>query len=161
MVACIFGDHALGFLETIYAGLAEVLSLGNGADRIDVALDITGNELAVSTYPALEVDKVVGVADSTDALGDLLTLSHEALVLWRAASTSCWACSQLAATFAGRPGPRFPGSAVGGVVVLAYPLERLLGLWRPPACLTARGADNRLAEFMLHMEEVRRVMTPR
>ena len=55
--------------------------LGDGADRVDVPLDITSNELAVATYAALQVDKVVGVADGADALGDLLALSSEALVL--------------------------------------------------------------------------------
>ena len=55
--------------------------LGNGANLLDVRLDISGNELAVSTHPALEIDKMVGMADATDALGDLLALLSEALVL--------------------------------------------------------------------------------
>ena len=69
-----FGHHALGFLDTLQAGLAEVFLLGNGADRVDVVLDIPRNELAVATHAALQVDKVVGVADGADALGDLLAL---------------------------------------------------------------------------------------
>ena len=66
-----FGHHALGFLDPLQARLAEVFLLGNGADRVDVLLDIPGNELAVATHAALQVDKVVGVADGADALGDL------------------------------------------------------------------------------------------
>jgi hypothetical protein len=55
--------------------------LGNGANRVDVLLDISGNELAVATHATIEVDKVVGMADGTDALGDLCALPGEALVL--------------------------------------------------------------------------------
>jgi hypothetical protein len=51
------------------------------ADRVDVLLDIAGNALAVATDAAVEVDKVVGVADGTDTLADLLTLPGEALGL--------------------------------------------------------------------------------
>src|SRR2546421_8552146 len=75
-----FGHHALGFRETLQVGLAEMFMLGNGADRVDVALDIPGNELAVAPYAALHVDKVVGVADGPDTLGDQLALPSEALV---------------------------------------------------------------------------------
>ena len=44
-------------------------------------LDIPGNELAVATHAALQVDKVVGVANGANALGDLLALPGETLVL--------------------------------------------------------------------------------
>ena len=75
-----FGHHALGFLDPLHACLAEVFLLGNGADRVDVALDIPGNEFPIATHAARQVDKVVGVADGTDTLGDRLTLLGEALV---------------------------------------------------------------------------------
>jgi hypothetical protein len=55
--------------------------LGNRTHLLNVRLDISGNELAVSTYPALEIDKMVVVADATDALGNLLALLSEALML--------------------------------------------------------------------------------
>src|SRR5712692_9745966 len=76
-----FGHYTLGFLETIPARLAEVFLLGNRADRVDVLLDIPCNELAVATHAALQVHKVVGVADGANALRDLLALCAEALVL--------------------------------------------------------------------------------
>src|SRR2546423_5988756 len=76
-----FGYHALGFLDPIQARLAEAFVLGNGANRVDLLLDITGNQFAVATYPSLQVDKVVGVADGAYALGDRLALPGEALVL--------------------------------------------------------------------------------
>ena len=46
-----------------------------------MALDIPSNELPVAPHAALQVDKVVGVADGADTLGDLLALFAEALVL--------------------------------------------------------------------------------
>ena len=143
-----FGHHALGFLETLQAGLAELFLLGNGADRVDVALDIPGNELAVATHAALQVDKVVGVADGADALGDLLALPGEALVL---VASGC-----------PRPAPPAPGSrppleddldhacasvVVSGVEVLLHPLERLFRLREALAaarCLAASGAETAL-----------------
>jgi hypothetical protein len=58
-----------------------VFLLGNGAERVDVPLAITSNELPVPTHPALQVDKVVGMAHAADALGDLLAVLGETLVL--------------------------------------------------------------------------------
>ena len=75
------GPPALGLLETLQAGLAEVCVLGDGADRVEVALDIPGNALAVAPHTALQVDTVGGVADGAEALGDRLALSGEALGL--------------------------------------------------------------------------------
>jgi len=55
--------------------------LRNGANPINLRLDIRGNELAVSPHAAFYIDKVVGLADSADALGDLLSLRADALKL--------------------------------------------------------------------------------
>src|SRR5205814_4253697 len=46
---------------------------------IEARLEITGNALPVATHAALQVNKVVGVADGADALGDRLALLGEAL----------------------------------------------------------------------------------
>ena len=81
MVACIFGTTRSAFsIRSRHASLrpscwamVRIVSI--------CSLDITGNELAVATHAALQVDKVVGVADGADALGDLLALPGEALVL--------------------------------------------------------------------------------
>lgn len=54
--------------------------LGNSANLLDVLLDVVGNEGAVSTHPALKIDKMVIVANATNALGDLLALLSQALV---------------------------------------------------------------------------------
>ena len=76
-----FGHHTLRFLDSIQACLAQTFLLGNGAEHVDVPLDITGNEFPVPTHPALQVDKVVGMANGADALGDLLALLGEAVML--------------------------------------------------------------------------------
>ena len=76
-----FRHHPLGFVDAFQAALAESFLLGNGANLLDVPLDIRGDELAVSAHPALEIDKVVVVANATDARLDLFTLLSETLVL--------------------------------------------------------------------------------
>ncbi len=76
-----FGHDALRFLDPLQACLAEPFLLDNSTNRVDVCLDITGNELAVSPSPSIQVNKVVGVTDSADTLGDRLALPGEALVL--------------------------------------------------------------------------------
>jgi hypothetical protein len=47
-----FGHHTLSFRDPIQTRLAELFLLGNGADRGDVRLNITGDELAVATHAA-------------------------------------------------------------------------------------------------------------
>jgi hypothetical protein len=68
------GPHPLNLVDAIEAALAAVFVLGDGANRLDVRADIGGDALAVSTYPAFQVDKMIGVADGFDALFDLLPL---------------------------------------------------------------------------------------
>jgi hypothetical protein len=76
-----FGHHMLSCLDTLQARRAEVFVLGNGAERVAVRVDITGNELAMATYAPLPIDKVLSVAHSPYALGDLLVLLGAAVVL--------------------------------------------------------------------------------
>jgi hypothetical protein len=135
--------------------------LGNSANLLDVRLDICGNEWAVSTHPALKVDKMIGMADTADALGHLFSLQGEALMLtpgrfehlfgllqahgrlWRAARTAFFGLVARALLVGLRLFELFPCFAddlVGGP---------LFGGHR-------RG--DRLAEFMLDMEQVRRVV---
>jgi len=70
----------LGFLNAVETALAEAFVLGNGANLIDLFSNIGGNQLAVSTHAALKVNKVVGLADGADALGNLLALVSEPLM---------------------------------------------------------------------------------
>src|SRR5262249_36338917 len=75
-----FRHHPLGFLDAFQAALAESFVLGNGTNLLDVLLDISGNQLAVSTHPALQIDKMVVVPDAPDTRLDLFTLLSETLV---------------------------------------------------------------------------------
>src|SRR6267142_2583297 len=63
-----FGHHAFSFLDPIQTRLAEPFVLGDGANLIHLSLDVVGNELAVATYTPVQVNKVVGLANSADAL---------------------------------------------------------------------------------------------
>ena len=75
-----FGHDALRLIDAIHTPLTEPFLLGNLTDGVDLPLDITGNELAVSPHPTLQIDKVVGVADGADALAKLFPRLREALV---------------------------------------------------------------------------------
>src|SRR5438552_5255339 len=59
-----FRHHPLGFVDALQAALAESFLLGNGANLIDMLLNIRGNELTIAAYPALEIDKVVVVTNA-------------------------------------------------------------------------------------------------
>src|SRR5215467_1915835 len=76
-----FGHHPLGFLDTLQAALTESFVLGNGANLLDACLDIRGNEAAVSAHAALEIDKMVIVANATDTRLDLFALLRKSHVL--------------------------------------------------------------------------------
>src|SRR4029453_8314322 len=76
-----FRHHPLGFFDAFHAALTEFLLLGNGANLLDVLLNICGDELAVAAHPAFQIDKVVVVADAPDTRRDLCTLLSETLVL--------------------------------------------------------------------------------
>src|SRR6202007_535854 len=70
-----------GFRDTLPGALAAPFVLGNSANLRDVRLDICGNAEAVTTSPALKVDKMLGMADAADALGHLFSVQGEALLL--------------------------------------------------------------------------------
>ena len=76
-----FGHHPLGFAEAIETALAELCVLSKDAHRFDVRADIGGDQLAVSTYAAFEIDPVIGLANGLKALCDLIALLGQALVL--------------------------------------------------------------------------------
>ena len=76
-----FRHHPLGFVDALQAALAESFLLGNGANLLDVPLDIIGDEVAIAAYPALQIDKMVVVTDAPDTRLDLFTLLRETLVL--------------------------------------------------------------------------------
>jgi hypothetical protein len=76
-----FRHHALGFVDPIHAGLRETFVLRNTAKDANLCADICCNEPTVAAPAALHIDHVVDLADRTDTLGDLLSLSPDALEL--------------------------------------------------------------------------------
>src|SRR6266404_34527 len=82
---CVFNPLSMKSFHGVSAGNVHECSLKPGIGKVryllDVPLDVSGNALTVSTHPALEIDTMVGMADATDALSDLLALLSEALVL--------------------------------------------------------------------------------
>jgi hypothetical protein len=155
------GHHTLGFLETIQARLAEVVLLGNRVDRVDVLLDIPRNELAVATHAALHVNKVVGVADGAHAWRDLLALCAEALVLVACCVHLLFDLLQARGSLRGTARATLGQLVVSPVEVLVHPRARLFRLGdrlvgRP--LFNGHRSGDGLAQCMLPMEEVRRVM---
>src|SRR5439155_14893354 len=73
--------NSLGFVDPVQACVTEAFVLSHGANGIYLRLDICRNKLAIAPHAARHIDKVVGVADATDALGDLLSLCADALEL--------------------------------------------------------------------------------
>jgi len=76
-----FRNDPLGFVDPVHACLTEAFVLRNGANGVHLRLDICRNELAVSPHAALHIDKVVGLTDAPNALGDLRSLGADALEL--------------------------------------------------------------------------------
>src|SRR6266849_4930017 len=76
-----FRNHPLSFFDPLQAGLTETLMLGNTANGVHLCLDICRNEPTVSPHASLHINKVIDLADRTDALGDLLSLGTDALEL--------------------------------------------------------------------------------
>src|SRR5262245_23564385 len=123
-----FGHHALGFLNPIEARLAESFLLRNGANGIDVLLNIPRNELAVAPHAALQVDKVVGVAEGPNALGDLLALLAEALVFLASCFHVLRYLLQARGRLWGAAWATLVRLAGGGMDTLLHPVERLFRL---------------------------------
>jgi hypothetical protein len=63
-----FRNHTFRFFDAIHAALTEPFVLGDGTDGADVLLDVPYNEFAVAPYAALQVDKVIRVANGTNAV---------------------------------------------------------------------------------------------
>src|SRR5215813_10304144 len=126
-------------------------------------MDIPGNELTIAAYAPLQIHKVVGVAYGTYALGHLLALLGETLVLL---ASGCDLLLDLLQT-----GGRLWGAAwaaplrhrVPPLGLLLRLLESLFSRYHRLVGSTLFGGHwdcNSLAQLMLHMEQVGRVMRP-
>ena len=69
-----FRHDPLGFLDPLETSLAELFVLGDGANALHLRADICGDQPAVAPHAALQVDKVIGLANGLDALFDLCAL---------------------------------------------------------------------------------------
>jgi hypothetical protein len=58
-----FGHDALGFLDASEGGLTQSFLLGDGAQRVDLGLDVTRHQLPVTTDTTIQVDEVVRVTN--------------------------------------------------------------------------------------------------
>jgi hypothetical protein len=59
---------ALGLRAALHAGLAEPCVLGKSTGRLEMPWESCGHALAVATYPALQIDHLIGLADGAQAL---------------------------------------------------------------------------------------------
>src|SRR6266542_1844487 len=123
-----FRHHTFGFLETLHTRFTEVFLLGNGADRLDMLLDIPSYQLAVATDPTLQVDKVVGVTDGANTLPDLLALPGKAAVLLTCCVHGLLDLLQTRYPLWGAARATLCCLVVGVVEVLMHPLARLFRL---------------------------------
>ena len=159
-----FGHHPLGFPNPVQTALTKPFVPRNGANPINLRLDISGNEFAVSTHATLYIDKVVGLTDGADALGNLLALRTNALTLLvgrvRFLCELLQACGGLG--WAARsPIFRRVASALKLFLSMLKPLLRLGGRLCSRPLLGGHGARDGFDQLVLHMEQVRRVCAPR
>src|SRR5215470_952811 len=122
-----FWHDTLGFLDTLHTALAEPFVLGNGANVRDVPLNIGGDEWAVSAHPALEIDKMIIVADATDVRLDLLTLLSETLMRTTRRFECLLGLLQAHGLFWGTARPGRFGLVTGALQTGLYVFELLLG----------------------------------
>ena len=152
-----FRHHALGFLDAREAMLAEPFVLGNGTSLLDVLLDISGNELAVSTHPALQIDKMVVVANATDTRLDLCTLLSETFVLTTGRFERLLGLLQTQRFFWGAPWTALFGLLACALQVALQSFELLCGfgdgLMGGPL-FSRHGSGDCFDQFVLHMEQV-------
>ena len=153
-----FRHDALGFLDAFYAALAEPCVLGNGANLIDVALDVRGDQRAVATHPALEIDKMIGVANAADALCDLFALLSQALVLTTGRFEHLLGLLQVH-KFLWRPArPALLRLVTCALRVGLHPFELLPGFGDGLVCrplFRGHGTGDRFDQLVLDMEQVR------
>ena len=102
------GHDPLGFGDPLETSRAELFVLGDGAHRLQVRADICGDEWAVATHPALQVNKMIGLADGLKALLDLLAL-RKALVLTAGRFEGLLGLCKRSGICGRRPGSRFAG----------------------------------------------------
>src|SRR5712691_8787346 len=152
--------HPLGFVDAFQAGLTEAFVLRHAANGVHLLADICRNAPTVSPHATLSIDKVGGLADRTDALGDLLSLGTEALARLARRLRVLFELLQACGSLGGATwGALFRRVARPRKLPLALlePLVRLAGRFACRPLLGSHGAADRFDQLMLHREYVRRV----
>ena len=151
-----FRNHSLGFVNPIQAGLRETFVLRNAANGANLCADICRNEPTIAAHAALHIDKVVDLADRTDALGDLLSLSADALELLARCLRFLGQLLQACSCLWGAPWAALVRRGARSLQLpLLNPCLRLAGRLRSCPLLGSHGTGDGFNQFMLHMEEVR------
>ena len=71
--------HPFSVVDALPAGLPEAVVLRHATNRVNLLADSCRNEPTVAPHAALYINKVVGLADRTAAVGDRLALGTAAL----------------------------------------------------------------------------------
>jgi hypothetical protein len=158
-----FGHHPLGFVDAIEAALAELFVLDHGTNRLDLRADIGGDQLAVSPHAAFQVDNVIGRADGLQALFDLLALLSQSLVLMAGCFKGLLSLLTAQGRFWRTAWTPLFKLIIGALQTGLGLLKLFLGLAERLVSGSFFGGQrcaNGLAEFMLNVESVGRVMRP-
>ena len=158
MVACIVGTTRSAFSMRSTQRRLSPSCWAIARNLLDVPLDISGNELTVSTHPALEIDKLVGMADATDALSDLLAVLREALVLTTGRFECLRGVLQAHGGFWGPARTALFGLVTCALLVSLHPFELFHGFSDGLVCsplFRGHGSGDGFDQFVLYMEQVR------
>jgi hypothetical protein len=156
-----FGHDTLGFLHAIEARLAEAFLLGDGADRVDLVLDIADNQLPVATDPAIQVHAMVRLANGANTLANRLSRWREALALLASHCHLLFSLGQTWGALRRAPWTAPFWESAGTLGVCVYTVELRCSRRHGLLCgalLGGYGGHDSLAQLVLHMQEVWRVM---
>jgi hypothetical protein len=126
-------------------------------------LDIPRNARAIPTDTALSIHKVLGLAESAEALGDLRSLPSEAVVCLTRCCSVLLALCQMRCCLWTATWTRLVRLAGGGREWFLNMVQRCCRSHNDlcgSAYFGRHGSCDRLAQGLLHMEEVRRVLRP-
>src|SRR5262249_14282 len=150
-----FRHPALGFVDAFQAAWAQAFLLGNGANLLDVRLDIRSDQWAIAAHPALQIDKVIVVTDTPDMGLDLFTLRSETLVLPPGRFERLRGVLQAHGILGRAPWTARVGLSPYAWRVALQPLELRCGVGHSlvgRALFGRHGSRDRFDQLMLHME---------
>jgi hypothetical protein len=150
-----FGHDPLGFVDALQAGLTETFMLRHAANHGHLLADICRKEPTVAPHASLYIDQVVGLADPTDALDDLLSLGTEARELLARRVHIQFELLQACGGLWGATWAAFVRRVTRVLKLplpLLKPLVRLAGRLGSRPLLGGHGTADGFDQLMLHME---------